>query len=252
MSFYEICLALHSFVRWLVLGAVLASGVLSFVAWLRKKGWTPRHERLHAASIGFADLQLLLGLVLFYLSPFPRALFSDWDTGLWIRPIRFFGMEHALGMLIALVVLHVGRTRSKRAKDDRVRHRRVWITALAALVIASISIPWTTRPLVRGISAEPSPDPIADAACGPLYEARCASCHGARGRGDGPAGLSLTPRARDFTDRSWSSSRTDAELREVIERGGPSRGLSAAMPAHQGLSERELDTLVYCVRAFSD
>ena len=33
-----------------------------------------------------------------------------------------------------------------------------------------------------------------------VYQTNCASCHGARGRGDGPAGLGLDPRPADLTD----------------------------------------------------
>ena len=40
------------------------------------------------------------------------------------------------------------------------------------------------------------------AAGGRVYAARCAQCHGASGRGDGPAGAGLTPRPADLTARS--------------------------------------------------
>ena len=32
-----------------------------------------------------------------------------------------------------------------------------------------------------------------------IFNANCASCHGVSGKGDGPVGLALTPRPRDFT-----------------------------------------------------
>jgi mono/diheme cytochrome c family protein len=61
-----------------------------------------------------------------------------------------------------------------------------------------------------------------------LYRARCAVCHGAEGRGDGPAAALLTPRPRDFTTgvykfRSTPSGTlpTEADVLRTITRGLP-------------------------------
>jgi hypothetical protein len=77
-----------------------------------------------------------------------------------------------------------------------------------------------------------------------VYETACAWCHGADGRGDGPAGAAAlaaygAPRPRDFTRgrfklRSTPSGvlPTDADLLRTIERGIP-----GIMPSFQGLSD---------------
>ena len=66
-----------------------------------------------------------------------------------------------------------------------------------------------------------------------LYRARCAVCHGAEGRGDGPAGALLTPPPRDFTSgvykfRSTPSGTlpTESDVFRTISRGLP----GTAMP----------------------
>ncbi|TCI11357.1 c-type cytochrome [Dyella soli] len=52
-----------------------------------------------------------------------------------------------------------------------------------------------------------------------LFQSRCASCHGATGRGDGPVGLTLTPRPVDFTDQARADQRSALSLYEVISQG---------------------------------
>lgn len=85
-----------------------------------------------------------------------------------------------------------------------------------------------------------------------LYESRCATCHGASGAGDGPAGAGLVPRPRDLRDAVWQQRVTDAHLDRVITGGGLAVGQSALMPPSPDLRGRpELAALRAHVRALS-
>jgi len=96
-----------------------------------------------------------------------------------------------------------------------------------------------------GTSADPGESPEArDArAVAELYGVICASCHGPRGDGDGPArapGMAM-PR---FSDPAWQASRTDEAIAQVIVEG---RG---AMPAFgQQVNPRGVAALVRYLRA---
>ncbi|GER18493.1 cytochrome c/FTR1 family iron permease [Variovorax boronicumulans] len=52
-----------------------------------------------------------------------------------------------------------------------------------------------------------------------LFEANCAACHGATGRGDGPLGAKLTPPPIAFTDRDRARSRSVLALYQVVSQG---------------------------------
>lgn len=52
-----------------------------------------------------------------------------------------------------------------------------------------------------------------------LYEQRCAACHGASGKGDGPVGLRLSPPPVDFTAQARADQRSALSLYEVITHG---------------------------------
>lgn len=80
-----------------------------------------------------------------------------------------------------------------------------------------------------------------------IYEARCAVCHGAEGRGDGPAAAGLPIRPRDLTAPSFWHERTDDQVRAVILNGTP----SGTMRGHKIKPDR-LDHLLAYLHTFRD
>lgn len=241
---YEVCLYLHSYLRWVVLALLVV--VVARAA--RGRAWTPADEGIHVAAVASVDLQLLLGLVLYVgLSPITSAFFSAPGASMRDTTLRFFGVEHLTSMALGIIALHVGRARSKRVPGEH-RQKTVLRWTLAALVCVLIGVPWPFlrygRPLAR--MGETTATPV-EGACPPSYAARCATCHGAAGRGDGIVASTLVPPPRDFTALEL---RSDDELGAVIHDGGAAHGLSAAMPAHGDLSAEELAELVACVRSF--
>jgi mono/diheme cytochrome c family protein len=71
---------------------------------------------------------------------------------------------------------------------------------------------------------------------------QCATCHGKRGRGDGPS--STMVKARDLTSPEWQASVNDEQLRKVIREG------KDKMPAFN-LPDNVIDGLVQHVRGFA-
>jgi uncharacterized membrane protein YphA (DoxX/SURF4 family) len=59
--------------------------------------------------------------------------------------MRFFAMEHALMMIIAWLLVHVGRSMVKRADTDAQKHKRTLVFFGIALLIILAMIPWPFR-----------------------------------------------------------------------------------------------------------
>ncbi|MBW2426946.1 MAG: cytochrome c [Deltaproteobacteria bacterium] len=83
-----------------------------------------------------------------------------------------------------------------------------------------------------------------------LFQGRCVTCHGAGGRGDGPASKGLDPKPRNFQDPEWQTTVTDEHLRNVILYGGGAVGLSPAMPGNPDLIAKraQVDALIQYIR----
>lgn len=76
----------------------------------------------------------------------------------------------------------------------------------------------------------------------PIFEERCAVCHGKQGRGDGPEAPFLSPRPASLIS-AGTSVKTDAELLAIIANGKP----RTSMPAWKDLltEEQRRDVLAY-------
>ena len=91
------------------------------------------------------------------------------------------------------------------------------------------------------IAAEPKKTdiPVAAVAEGDqVWTMRCSLCHGASGKGDGPAAGSLNPKPRDMSDQKWQGSVDDARIETVILKGGPALKLSPMMAANPDLESK--------------
>lgn len=84
------------------------------------------------------------------------------------------------------------------------------------------------------------------------FSTRCASCHGADGKGTGPAAAALNPKPRNFGDKDWQKATTDDQIKKTITQGGAAVGKSAIMPAQPDLDSQPvvLDGLVKVIRDF--
>lgn len=251
---HALVLFLHSYQRWLVLGLALAVTTRALAGLRSPRAWSASEDRLHAAFVWSMRIQFILGVLLYVvLSPISEAFYENLPGALKVSDLRFFGLEHALMMFVAVAIADSGRARSKRSADAIRRRRGVCLTAGIPLLLMLAAVPWpfmpAKRPLFRGA---PGADQVRTevATCPPTYQSRCSACHGGGGRGDGVLASSLTPAPRNFVDSTWRGSRTPDELRRVIREGGPALGLSPLMPPNADLSDPELDALVKCVGSF--
>lgn len=79
-----------------------------------------------------------------------------------------------------------------------------------------------------------------------VYEKNCASCHGARGTGDGRMGEELTPRPSNLTDGEWKHGATDGEIFTVIRDGAKNTGMR---PYARKLTARQIWDVVNYLRS---
>ena len=86
-----------------------------------------------------------------------------------------------------------------------------------------------------------------------LYLSYCSSCHGDKGKGDGPASRSLPVKPADHTDGAIMNQLTDKFLLEIISKGGSAVGKSPMMPAWGGqFKDKQLRDIVAYLRSIAD
>jgi len=148
-------LMLHSLLRWVVVILLLASTLSAVVGWFGRRGWTSRDDKLGKWLTMSADIQLLLGILLYAISPIVIAARADFRAAMGDAALRFWSVEHSLMMLVAIVLIHVGRARSKRAIDAIQKHKQAAIFFGLAILLMLVAVPWPgmaqARPLLPGL-----------------------------------------------------------------------------------------------------
>jgi mono/diheme cytochrome c family protein len=83
-----------------------------------------------------------------------------------------------------------------------------------------------------------------------LYQTTCAPCHGAGGKGDGPAAGIFKPAPRDHTDAAYMGTISDEDMGKIIQMGGVLRG-KPNMPSNPQIRGNDLTALIAYVRSLS-
>ncbi len=127
----------HSGWRWITLLLAVLVVVLPLTGWLGKRPWSKTDDQAGIFYTTAVDIQVLLGVLLWIVE-------RRWTTFFFMNnaPLRFFGLEHPLLMLIALALAHIGRARSRRAESDWFRHRTAFQYYAFSLLLILAGIPW--------------------------------------------------------------------------------------------------------------
>ena len=93
---------------------------------------------------------------------------------------------------------------------------------------------------------------LADAAAGKaLYDARCVTCHGPIGAGDGPISAGLPPemKPRNLQEGKYKFAVDEAKFSEMLKKGGSGVGLNPLMPPQPDLKDAEIKDLYSYVKS---
>ena len=152
---YPLMLVVHPLLRWVVLAAGLVAFGRALAGMRGRRAWTAGDDRAGQLFVGMLDLQFLIGIALYLVfSPITRAAFQDFGAAMASPILRFWAVEHILGMVIALALAHIGRVRVRKTTDPVRRYKLAAIFFGLALVAIVATIPWpgmpAGRPLFRG------------------------------------------------------------------------------------------------------
>jgi hypothetical protein len=139
MSFYTILVKAHAGLRWVVLLLVLAAIVIAFQKWRSRAAYSPTDNRVYLFALISVHIQLVLGLILYAISP--KVNWNALSNGV----IQFYTVQHLIGMLLAVVLVTVGRSLSRRRTDDAEKHRLIFVFYGIGLVLIFLFIPWSWR-----------------------------------------------------------------------------------------------------------
>ena len=148
---YPEILALHSLFRWLVVVSLLFAIYRSYKGWLSNKAFSKFDNSVRKWTAIIAQLQMLIGITLYSISPFVHYFLHHFKKALPQREIRFFGMEHAIMMITAIVVITIGSAKAKRKTSDKEKYKTmaIWFSIGMLIILSSMPLPFSPPPFVQ-------------------------------------------------------------------------------------------------------
>ena len=135
----------HSGLRWIVLILLLLAIVKAF-ANKSKNSYVKSDKMLNLFAMISVHTQVTLGLIILFFGE--KKIFH---TG-WMQDkiSRFFVMEHATMMVLAMILITIGRKKAEKKEDANGKHKTIaiWYTIVLVLILAAI--PW---PGMRNLGA---------------------------------------------------------------------------------------------------
>lgn len=140
---YEALKHAHSGFRWVIL-ILLVFAI--FNAFTRKNVYEKKDKMIYLFAMIAMHLMLVFGIVLNFLSPkvqYASGFMKD-------ASLRFYGMEHLVGMLLAIIIVTLGRRKSENAIEATEKHKKIRVFYTVGLIIVLAMIPWPFRAALGG------------------------------------------------------------------------------------------------------
>ncbi|MCD8538715.1 MAG: hypothetical protein LRY55_02360 [Leadbetterella sp.] len=144
---YPHLLATHNLLRWVFLVFILISLIQSYSGWLGNRPYTKIANTFKTLTVSTIHLQLIIGLILYFVSPIVAQFLGDVGGSMKNRDLRFFGIEHAIMMLLAVVFVTIGSAKSKRQATGTAKYKTLAIWFTLALVLILLAVPSEFSPM---------------------------------------------------------------------------------------------------------
>lgn len=138
---------LHSTFAYLVLGLLIITVIAALVKFLTNKEFGGL-KKLALFSMIFSHLQLLAGIVIYFISPLGLQNSNPDKMSNGIE--RLYFLEHPLVMVLALVLITIGNSKSKKALGDQQKNKTILIFFGLGLILILSRIPWQVWPPFLG------------------------------------------------------------------------------------------------------
>lgn len=127
---------IHSYFAWVALALI----IISILAALMSKGsFKTSYKKIALFGLISAHIQLLMGLLLYFVSPFG---FNNLSGDSMKDPYtRLLAVEHPLTNIVAIILITIGYSQAKKLEDGS---RKILIFYIIGLGLLLSRIPWST------------------------------------------------------------------------------------------------------------
>ncbi len=132
----------HSIWAYLVLGVLVITAFNSLASFFSKKEYGAKDMRLALFTLITMHIQLLIGLVLFFVSPNGLQAIQNNGMGGLSSAARKLAVEHPALMIVAVVLVTIGYSKHKKQRLSTPKFKKLAIFYTLALIAVLAIIPW--------------------------------------------------------------------------------------------------------------
>ena len=142
----------HSGLRWLAL-ALLVFAIVKAFGGIRSGKYEKPNKMVNLFAMISLHIQVTIGAVLAFTSG-KINYGSGWMTiknpASGIAEFRFYGLEHIIMMVLAAVLITIGRKKAEKNEDLSKRNKTIAVWYTVGLILILAAIPWPFRGFTSG------------------------------------------------------------------------------------------------------
>jgi hypothetical protein len=135
---------LHSFLAYIILAVLVFCIIYAIFKIVNEKPFTESVRKVMLAGFIAAHLQLLIGIILYVISPVGLSHFSS--EAMQNTLSRIYVLEHPITMLVGIILISIGYIKAKKPGDDARRFKTIILYYSLGLFLILLRIPWTVWP----------------------------------------------------------------------------------------------------------
>lgn len=141
---YNLVKYFHSYWAYLVILILVIAVFNALFGLLKKTEYSAKDFRIALFGLIVSHIQLLLGILLYFLSPY----FDMWSHGgvMGDAAKRLYLVEHPSINIIAIVLITMGYSRHKKKLASPAKYKTVLIFYALGLLLLLLRIPWDVWP----------------------------------------------------------------------------------------------------------
>ena len=135
--------SLHSYWAYLVVLVMILATINALVGLLGKKSFNPKDFRISLFGLIVTHLQLLIGFILYFMSPYFNMLL-DMGMGKVMKDplIRLYVVVHPTMMVLAVIFITMGYSKHKKELTSKGKFKKLLIFFGLGLAFILSRIPW--------------------------------------------------------------------------------------------------------------
>ncbi|HMI07422.1 MAG TPA: hypothetical protein VK528_07745 [Flavobacterium sp.] len=142
---YNFILKFHSGWAYLALIFIVIAVVNSLMGFSGKKEFTGKDRKIALFGLVFSHIQLLAGLLLYFVSPLGYSKIGELGMGMVMKTaeLRLTVIEHPITNILAIILITIGWSKHKSAATSAAKFKMILIFYAIGLLLLLSRIPWS-------------------------------------------------------------------------------------------------------------